>query len=206
MKKWGWVILGITVVIGLGIYSHWRYKAMVAQYQDQVAQMMADRTEQDIITANALALADAKAKEAALYKQSAKEKDATLVEVQKELQNLKDHEPVAPELETTPLVINLRAQISTLQRALDLSISAGQDKDMTISAQEVEIASWKTACSASDKKFREAEAARLSCENLLKESSVITNPNFFRAFFKELFSVDTIAKFGLGFMAGTLTH
>jgi hypothetical protein len=104
------------------------------------------------------------------------------------------------------LVINLRAQIGTLQRALDLSVSSGQDKDQSIADLHIEVSAWKTAYSAADKKFQGAESARLSCEKLLKESSGITNPNFFRSFFKELFSVDTIAKVGLGFIAGTLAH
>jgi hypothetical protein len=56
-----------------------------------------------------------------------------------ELSRLREAEPVQPELEREPLVINLRAQIATLTIAFDLSQKAVAEKDVQLLAWPVKF-------------------------------------------------------------------
>ena len=65
--------------------------------------------------------------------------DARLTQTQGVLADLQAQEPVQPELETQPLVINLRAQIKAGYEAFSLSIEAREKAEAQIANQKVEI-------------------------------------------------------------------
>lgn len=205
MKKWGFVIIAtLVVVLAVLAWVNHRANDRMKDYQKQVIQMLKERAEQDAsIKAADLVIAQ-KDKDIALYNEAAAIKDAKITALQKDIQELKDSEPSYPELETHPLVINLRAQVSRLQSALSLALSEVKDKDSTIAAQVIQLSKWSDKYDAANTKFEGAEQARIKCELSLKEYAKVPATGFWGSLARSLFSTDTLLKLGVGFTLGLL--
>lgn len=145
--------------------AYWVKKALYDQaVKDAAAQHVADM---DTIDAQKGTIA---AKDAAIAEKDAKitqyvGKVSTLTA---ELRALQNAEPVQPELEMQPLVINLRAQVGNLSKMLNINLAIIAEKDAIIAdwskkfdAQSVISDTWKQA-------YEREHRLRLSAEELNK--------------------------------------
>lgn len=126
---------------------------------------------QEILSANAALEAQNRALEAAREAIASR-----LTEASADLAYLRAHEPVQPELETQPLVINLRLQIKKGNDLYSLAIADREKADAQIANQKVEIKGLEQAYSNAMKMYYNSSAlvdtatvkiARLSRQNRL---------------------------------------
>ena len=131
-------------------------------------------------------------------------KNQRIAEGSARLAELQNAEPVAPELESHPLVINLRGQVSKLTKMFTLS----QD---VVTTQKQELEEWPKKFNAQvtisetwRQRYENEHALRLGCENLLTISEK-------RGIILKVFGlkIDLIKNvvvpgisFGLGYLAG----
>jgi len=98
--------------------------------KDALEEQARDRSDAVIAKQNDI-IVDSQAREA--------EKDALIVSQKATIKTLQDAEPVQPELEKEPLVINLRAQIKAITRAFDLSQNVVLEQERQLKALGVPI-------------------------------------------------------------------
>ena len=131
-------------------------------------------------------------------------KNQRIAEGSARLAELQNAEPVSPELESHPLVINLRGQVSKLTKMFTLS----QD---VVTTQKQELEEWPKKFNAQvtisetwRQRYENEHALRLGCENLLTISEK-------RGIILKVFGlkIDLIKNvvvpgisFGLGYLAG----
>jgi len=131
-------------------------------------------------------------------------KNQRIVEVSARLAELQNAEPVSPELESHPLVVNLRGQISQLTEMFTLSQNV-------VTTQRQELEEWPKKFNAQvtisetwRQRYENEHALRLGCENLLTISEK-------RGIILKVFGlkIDLIKNvvvpgisFGLGYLAG----
>jgi len=91
-----------------------------------------------------------------------------------ELQNTEP--PTTPEIESLPIVINLRGQVSRLTEMFTLANSIIAEKDKIIKAWEVKFAAQVDISESWKKQYEDEHALRLACEGMNKtlESKVRT--------------------------------
>jgi len=83
-----------------------------------------------------------------------------------ELAALRDAEPIQPELETQPLVINLRAQIGNLTQALSISAEIITTKDGIISDWSAKFDAQATISETWKRAYETEHRLRLTAEEL----------------------------------------
>ena len=91
-----------------------------------------------------------------------------------ELQN--EEPPTTPEIESLPIVINLRGQVSRLTEMFTLANSIIAEKDKIIQAWEVKFAAQVDISNSWKKQYEDEHTLRLACEGMNKtlESKVRT--------------------------------
>ena len=91
-----------------------------------------------------------------------------------ELQNTEP--PTTPEIESLPIVINLRGQVSRLTEMFTLANSIIAEKDKIIKAWEVKFAAQVDISESWKKQYEDEHTLRLACEGMNKtlESKVRT--------------------------------
>lgn len=111
-----------------------------------------------------------------------KELAKRLAQVSADLAYLQAHEPVQPELETQPLVINLRLQIKKGNELYSLAIADREKADAQIANQKIEINGLEQAYSNAMEMYYNSDAkvgtatvkiARLSKQNRLAKDVAI---------------------------------
>jgi hypothetical protein len=134
----------IILLLCVGIYLFWsidqkslEIERLQSQYDTmKLAVDMSQRETQAIIVEAKEAIA-IKDKEISSLSATIKVRESDITSLSNQLDELQNTEPAAPELEKTPLVINLRSQIGELTKMYSLSRE-------TIAEQKTIIEAWTT--------------------------------------------------------------
>lgn len=97
-------------------------------------------------------------------------KDAKIAALSHTVAELQAQEPVQPELEKEPLVINLRAQVSRLGEMFTLSEAKSADKDRAIISLKTIIAAKDEQFDARTRQYENERALRIAAEEMFKMS------------------------------------
>ena len=173
--KWLVVALAVLGILGLS-YAFYqafsgpsaKYLALKATYDQAVKDAAAQHAlDLSTIVLNTESIA---LKDAAIAEKEAKVtryvgKASTLAA---ELAALRNAEPIQPELETQPLVINLRAQIGNLTQALSISAGVIENKDGIISDWSAKFDAQAKISEAWKRAYNDEHRLRLLSEDLNK--------------------------------------
>ena len=147
----------IILLLCVGIYLFWsidqkslEIERLQSQYDTmKLAVDMSQRETQAIIVEAKEAIA-IKDKEISSLSATIKVRESDITSLSNQLDELQNTEPAAPELEKTPLVINLRAQIGELTKMYSLSRETIEEQKTIIEAWTVKYnlsvqigASWE---------------------------------------------------------------
>lgn len=99
-----------------------------------------------------------------------REKDARITLLSRELADIVGQEPHQPELETEPLVINLRAQVARLSEMFALAMAANADQQRVITSWETKYDAQVSVSESWKRRYESELALRLQVEKLFRLS------------------------------------
>jgi chromosome segregation ATPase len=166
----------IILLLCVGIYLFWsidqkslEIERLQSQYDTMKLAVDMSQRETQAVIKEARDVIATKDKEISSLSATIKIRESDIATLSNQLDELQNTEPVAPELEKTPLVINLRSQIGELTKMYSLSRE-------TIAEQKTIIDAWTTkynlqvGISASwEKKYNSEHQLRILGEELNKK-------------------------------------
>jgi hypothetical protein len=169
-------IIGALLLFSLSVLDECcRYKGELAAYRSQVDSLQADNAiKHEALLKAEETITQAHAAEAVALEDAVKAKRETAV-AQAALAELQAQEPpTTPEIESLPIVINLRGQVARLTEMFTLSQAEGAVKDRLIVSKDTIIAAQADAMAALTVQRDNYEALWRVADGLVSKQSRFT--------------------------------
>jgi len=147
-----------------------QYEAAVAEREAAAAAHAADLARIEAVIAQ-------QNEKIAQYVANIQTYHAEITTLRGQLADLQADEPVQPELEDEPLVINLRAQVARLTEMFVLAQRTSSEKDGIIVSLNTIVAAKDEAIAAWRGQYEGEHALRVQCEALFKKSESARKAN-----------------------------
>ena len=145
-----------------------RYKRLKAEYAEAVRVAEADNAIQQEAIRKAEAQIKAQDEIILDHTASVALKNAEIAELRRQLTTIVDEEPIQPELEGEPLVINLRKQIKWTTDMLVLTQGVVEDQKKQLAAWELKYDAQVEISESWKRQYENERALRVQAEDMFK--------------------------------------